>query len=86
MKLRAKRLRAKQMRKLKRNLKTSTRRLGLTAVALAKASSKRASNAGRGVLARGARSAAGSVQRAARDVGDSGASALRTVADKVMPA
>ena len=83
--LRAKRLRAKRLRKLTGNLKKSTKRLGLTAVALAKVGTRKASNAGRGVLARGARSAAGGLQRAARDVGDSGASALRTVASKVAP-
>ena len=58
---------------------------GNTALTLAKQSTQRATNAGRDVLARAARSAAGGLQSAAHGIGDSSASALQSVADMVMP-
>lgn len=60
-------------------------KVGRTAMALAKQGTQRATDAGRDVVARVARSAAGGLQSAARGIGDSGASALQSVADKVMP-
>ncbi len=58
-KVASKRARAQHIRRLAGSLKTSTKQLGLTAVALAKASTRRASNAGRRAIARGVRSSAG---------------------------
>ncbi len=60
-------------------------KVGHTALSLAKQSTQRAADAGRDVLARATRSAAGGLQSAAHGIGDSSASALQSVANKVMP-
>ncbi len=85
----AKQARSKQARRSisaeKAAAKLALLKAGRTALALAKQGTQRATNAGRDVLARAARSAAGGLQSAARGIGDTGAAALESVADKVMP-
>jgi hypothetical protein len=59
---------------------------GRATLVLAKQGTLRATDAGRVVLARATRSAAGGLQHAARGIGNSGASALQSVADRITPA
>ncbi len=81
--------RSKQVRRSVSAERAATKRalvkVGNTALKLAKQSTQRAANAGRDVLARATRSAAGGLQRAAHGIGDTSASALQSVADTVMP-
>jgi hypothetical protein len=69
--------------------RTATRRVlfkaGRTAVAWARQGTQRVAHTSRSTLARAARSAAQGLQSAARGIGDSGASALETLADRVTP-
>jgi hypothetical protein len=76
---------AKSLSAKKTAAKLALLEAGRTTLILAKHGTLRATDAGRGVLARATRSAAGGLQHAAHGIGDSGASVLESVADKITP-